>query len=178
MRERLRPIPLLSTLAELEQWYLRCARARFQLLRDEALPSRPPLEEPADRLHILVVDRAPACMELVCGLLEWMGHACQTVAPADAPACVHDVDVDLVLLDVGYPETCGFEVARRIRAAARSQPYLVAVSGWSHSEHRRRALDAGFDAHVLKPLTLAVLERLVAVPRRSDLGAPELAIVR
>jgi len=70
---------------------------------------------------------------------------------------------DVVLLDIGLPKLNGYEVTRRIR----EQPWgkdmvLVAVTGWGQEEDRRRSREAGFNAHMVKPVDPAALERLLA----------------
>jgi CheY-like chemotaxis protein len=69
---------------------------------------------------------------------------------------------DIALIDIGLPGMSGYEVARR----ARSQPHLsgvrlVALTGYGQPEDRQRALSAGFDAHVVKPIEPAELQRLL-----------------
>jgi CheY-like chemotaxis protein len=56
------------------------------------------------------------------------------------------------LLDIGMPGMNGYEVARRLKAAAGSRVVLVAVTGWSQEEDRREATAAGFDHHLAKPV--------------------------
>ena len=70
---------------------------------------------------------------------------------------------DMVLLDIGLPKLNGYEAARRIR----EQPWgkdmvLVAVTGWGQEEDRRRSQEAGFNAHMVKPLDPAALHQLLA----------------
>ncbi len=90
---------------------------------------------------------------------------------------------ELVLLDIGLPKLNGYDVARRIR----QQPWgrdviLVALTGWGQDEDRRRSQEAGFNFHIVKPLELAALEKLLAesgkesgTPRATSqaLGPPE-----
>lgn len=65
-----------------------------------------------------------------------------------------EVAPDLALIDVGLPELDGYEVARRIRAGAGGKPMrLIAITGYGQAEDRQRALEAGFDAHLTKPVT-------------------------
>jgi CheY-like chemotaxis protein len=69
----------------------------------------------------------------------------------------------LVLLDIGLPKLNGYEVARRIR----QQPWgrdmlLIALTGWGQDEDRRRSQEAGFNFHIVKPVELAALEKLLA----------------
>jgi len=70
---------------------------------------------------------------------------------------------DVALLDIGLPKLNGYEACRRIRA----QPWgkdirLVALPGWGQEEGRRRSREAGFDAHLVKPVDFGVLNDLLA----------------
>ena len=70
---------------------------------------------------------------------------------------------EVVLLDIGLPELNGFDTARRIR----EQPWgknivLVALTGWGQEEDRRKSKDAGFDHHMVKPVDLVALKKLLA----------------
>ncbi len=68
-----------------------------------------------------------------------------------------------MLLDIGLPEMDGFEVARRLRRLPRGDVLtIVALTGYGQQEDRKRTHDAGFDAHLLKPLDFAALEKLLA----------------
>ena len=75
---------------------------------------------------------------------------------------------DVVLLDIGLPGLDGYEVARRLRAQAdREGTQLVAVSGYGQEADRRRASEAGFDLHLVKPVRIEELGRILAdVPPR------------
>src|SRR5205807_5241252 len=75
---------------------------------------------------------------------------------------------DLVLLDIGLPGIDGYEVARRLRQQDEFQKtLLVALTGYGQEEDRRRSREAGFDAHLVKPLDLHGLLELLA-----RLGSP------
>jgi signal transduction histidine kinase/ActR/RegA family two-component response regulator len=74
---------------------------------------------------------------------------------------------EVVLLDIGLPKVTGYEIARRLRErASLKNVFLVAVTGYGQDEDRRRAEEAGFDAHLVKPADPAALERLLALPER------------
>jgi CheY-like chemotaxis protein len=69
---------------------------------------------------------------------------------------------DLVLLDMGLPGIDGYEVARRLRAGAKTRhTVLIALTGWGQEKDRQRAMDAGFDAHIVKPVGLELLMETV-----------------
>ena len=67
-----------------------------------------------------------------------------------------------MLLDIGLPGMNGYEVAKRLRASAQLQPVvLVAFTGYGQDEDRRRAREAGFDHHLVKPVEPAILEKII-----------------
>src|SRR5690348_4542329 len=69
----------------------------------------------------------------------------------------------VVLLDIGMPGMDGYEVARRMRAHSRGRDAaIVALTGWDQEEDRRRAREAGFEHHLVKPAEIDVLRRLLA----------------
>ena len=131
-----------------------------------------------DSRRILVVEDQPDCAEIVCDLLWLMGHECYSVSTGGhALEGVRAFSPDLVLLDLTLPDMSGLDVARAIRRGPQPQPYLVAMTGWSHPEDRYRTLAAGFDAHLVKPVSVATLEQIVSATRLRK-TVPELAIVR
>jgi PAS domain S-box-containing protein len=73
------------------------------------------------------------------------------------------IQPEVMLLDIGMPRMDGYEVARRVRGELwGANVYLVALSGWGREEDKRRAVEAGFDAHLVKPVTPEALDRLLA----------------
>lgn len=69
---------------------------------------------------------------------------------------------DVALVDIGLPGISGYDVARGIRAGLPQRPIrLIAITGYGQPADRERALEAGFDAHLLKPIEPEVLEREV-----------------
>jgi CheY-like chemotaxis protein len=69
----------------------------------------------------------------------------------------------LILLDIGMPKLNGYDACRRIR----EQPWgmnvaIVALTGWGQDEDKRRAREAGFNDHLVKPVEPAALEKLLA----------------
>jgi CheY-like chemotaxis protein len=94
--------------------------------------------------------------------------------PADGPEALElarTKDPDVALIDIGLPGLDGYEVAGRIRpGAATGRPILVALTGRGQPEDERRALDAGFDAYLVKPVDPAELARLIE--RLASPGTP------
>ncbi len=76
---------------------------------------------------------------------------------------VQRVQPDVVLLDIGLPGVDGYEVARRLRNAP-ACPRLIAVTGYGRAEDHQRAITAGFDLHLTKPLNYDDLHRALQSP--------------
>jgi PAS domain S-box-containing protein len=76
---------------------------------------------------------------------------------------------DVVLLDLGMPGMNGFEAARRLRALpCGGSMTLIAVTGWGQDRDRQLTTEAGFDAHVVKPVDVLAIKNLLAtLPARS-----------
>ena len=84
---------------------------------------------------------------------------------------VHRRRPDLVLLDIGLPGMDGYEVARRCRQDETLRPImLVAMTGYGKEEDRRRSQEAGFNAHLVKPVNLEDLQVLLTSARSDDAG--------
>jgi len=71
------------------------------------------------------------------------------------------------LIDVGLPVMDGYELVGRLRADARlASVRLIAVTGYGQESDRRRAFEAGFDEHLVKPVDLARLESVILAAKR------------
>ncbi|MGM9490752.1 ATP-binding protein [Ideonella sp. YS5] len=139
-----------------------CFEVRLPLA-DQAVPRpAPALERGGPRRRVLVVDDNRDAAQSLGMLLEAEGHEVHAVfgaeeALAAAPALVPD----LILLDIGLPGMDGYEVARRLRQLDSLRPSrLVALTGYGQPSDRERAVQAGFDHHLVKP---AALEELLAL---------------
>jgi CheY-like chemotaxis protein len=96
-------------------------------------------------------------------LLQLAGH--RVHAESDGPAGLRtaiELKPDVILVDIGLPQMDGYEVARRIRDAnGAHRPFMIAVTGYGTPEDRQRAMDAGFDAHVVKPVDFDALTEVL-----------------
>jgi signal transduction histidine kinase len=118
-------------------------------------PSVPPatvLE--SSGLDILLVEDNDDTRDLVATLLETQGHRVHCAADGlEGVNMALETKPDVALIDIGLPKMNGYDVARRVRDAdAGGATYLVAVTGYGSPEDRARAVDAGFDAHIVKPI--------------------------
>jgi signal transduction histidine kinase/CheY-like chemotaxis protein len=136
-----------------------------------AVAPEPPAPQPAvgepttpAARRILVVDDNPDTATSLAMLLELTGNETHIAHDGlEAVAAAAAFRPDIVLLDIGLPKMDGFEAARKIR----EQPWgkamvLVALTGWGQEEDRRESREAGFDAHMVKPVEYAALTKLLA----------------
>jgi CheY-like chemotaxis protein len=96
-------------------------------------------------------------------LLQEIGHEVQTAYDGEQGAAAAKFRPDVVLLDIGMPNLNGYDACRSIRL----QPWgnemiLIALTGWGQDEDRRRAEEAGFNHHLVKPVTAAAVSALLA----------------
>jgi PAS domain S-box-containing protein len=117
----------------------------------------------AGRRVLVVEDSADARMGVQL-LLEQSGHVVETAVDGlDGLAKLGQFHPDVALIDVGLPGMDGYELAR----AARSRPEtrdirLIAITGYGQAKDRQKAVDAGFDLHLAKPVDPAALRELLA----------------
>ena len=114
--------------------------------------------------RILIVDDNSDAADSLALLLRLNGHNTQSVyMPEEALDRTLKFRPQTVLLDIGLPGIDGYEVARRIRARDEAVQ-LIALTGYGQRDDIERARAAGFDAHLIKPVDCAALERLIAEP--------------
>jgi CheY-like chemotaxis protein len=114
--------------------------------------------------RVLVVDDNLDNAESLSMFVRLLGHEVETAHDGlQAIEVAQRFAPDLVLLDIGLPKLDGYEVAQRLRADATCKAAcLVAITGWGRDEDNDRAMQAGFDHHLTKPVDPAVLEKLIA----------------
>jgi len=118
------------------------------------------------RRRILVVDDNVDAANTLSMLLELEGHEIRVAY--DGPAALkaaEDFLPEVVLLDIGLPRMDGYEVGRRLRERpATEKVLLVALTGYGKDEDRQRSHEAGFNAHLVKPVDLDGLRAVLTRP--------------
>jgi signal transduction histidine kinase len=123
--------------------------------------------QPSPRRRVLVVDDNLDSAESLAMVLTLSGH--ETMIAHDGASALEAAATfkpHVIVLDIGLPDLDGYEVARRLREApATRKSKLVALTGYGQDEDRRRATEAGFDHHVVKPVDPdRLLELLEGMP--------------
>lgn len=120
-----------------------------------------PLRAPLQRRILVVDDNVDAASSLAL-LLRGMGH--EVFVAHEGRAALADltrIRPDIALLDIAMPDMSGYELARQIRSRAGPAMRIVALTGFGLAEDRARALEAGFDHHMVKPADPAFLKSLL-----------------
>jgi two-component system, sensor histidine kinase len=121
-------------------------------------------EQPTIPRRILIVDDNVDSADSLAMILNLSGHVAEAVyGAAEALERAAAFDPEIVLLDIGLPGIDGYEVARRLKSSG-SKARLVALTGYGQPEDVRRAHNAGFDKHLVKPVDLHHLLRDVGSP--------------
>jgi CheY-like chemotaxis protein len=130
------------------------------------------LDAAAKPIHrrILVVDDNQDSATGLALILSLMGHDTRTANDGlEAIEVAAEFQPDAALLDIGMPKLNGYEAARRLRETEWGQQMLlVALTGWGQEADRLRSSNAGFDAHLIKPVNVAEIQRLLAKMRAAE----------
>jgi CheY-like chemotaxis protein len=120
--------------------------------------------KPDDMLRILIVDDNVDAANTIAMLLSEYGHHVST--EHDAQSAIDRAGREhpqALLLDIGLPDMDGYELARRMRAMPETARALyIALTGYGQSKDREQSTDAGFDHHLVKPVDMLALSRLLA----------------
>lgn len=122
-----------------------------------------PVKE-GDGKRVLVVDDNENAAKTMGWMLELMfGHHVRLAH--DGPSAIATAKSflpDLVLLDIGLPGMNGYEICHAMRQEpSLKNTVIVAQTGWGQAEHRQRSKNAGFNSHLVKPVTVDMLQRLL-----------------
>lgn len=114
------------------------------------------------KLRVLVIDDNHAAAIGMMKLLEHRGHA---VAVAhDGTSGIAEMEhtaSDAVLIDIGLPDMTGHDVAREIRERFGGKPLLIALTGYGQEEDKQESRNAGFDFHLVKPVSVLDVDALL-----------------
>lgn len=134
-----------------------------ELVADQAdkTPVSPAADAPSStvgalpKMRILVADDNADSAELLAAVLRQNGQEVVVVnSGQDALYASEGYRPQIILLDIGMPGMNGLDVARRVRARDRTpRPLIVAVTGWNKADDLARTKDAGFDLHLVKPVS-------------------------
>lgn len=117
------------------------------------------------QIRVLVVDDNDDIRDALAMLLQRNGYAVETAESAfEAIGKCGAGDFEVIISDIGMPQMNGYELARKLRAGGCKATVMIALTGFSIYGDRARALEAGFDDLVIKPVgprsMIAMIERL------------------
>lgn len=125
--------------------------------------ARPAKAPEGPRRKILVVDDNRDAAESVAMLLRLRGHEVTVAYEAESALEIAAVaSPSVVLLDIGLPETDGYELCRRLRQNGMAHSRIIAMTGYGQERDRVLSREAGFDAHTVKPVVIEDLVKLLA----------------
>ena len=124
----------------------------------------PVVRGPERSRRILVIEDNDDARDSLRLLLEALGHRVVAVGDgAEGLALAQAHPPEVALIDLGLPGLDGYEVARALRASPTGKAItLIAVTGYGQAEDRQRSKEAGFDAHLVKPVSQTLLSSLIA----------------
>ena len=128
--------------------------------------------------RILVVDDLGPAAFVVATLLRSRGQRVRTAASgAEALAMIEQEKPELILSDISMPEMTGYELAEEIRRRPEWDDIgLVAVTGYGQESDRKLTREAGFNSHVVKPISIQILEHLLLTSIPKIAGRPESTV--
>ena len=111
----------------------------------------------------MIVEDSADSRNLLCELLTKAGFECVPAENGAAGlALIDELNPAVAILDVGLPEMDGFELARRLRSKPENADlFLIALTGYGQATDRAASRDAGFDEHLVKPVNIDELLRLL-----------------
>jgi signal transduction histidine kinase len=118
---------------------------------------------PSSRRRILIVDDNRDSADSLAMLLKMLGHEVRTAYDGeDGLHVAEQFSPHIILLDIGLPRLSGLETARRLRCdLGLRDALLIAMTGYGQDEDKRRSQEAGFNAHLVKPVDFGELQRML-----------------
>lgn len=128
----------------------------------------PTADEPGSQLRVLLIDDNVDALHMLSAALVHSGYVVANSTDAvQGLELVRKFQPDVAVLDIGLPVVDGYELARWIRASELPrQPRLIALTGYGQPTDRSRAAAAGFDDHLVKPVSLERLTASISLVRR------------
>jgi CheY-like chemotaxis protein/nitrogen-specific signal transduction histidine kinase len=121
------------------------------------------VEVPGERHHVVVIEDNVDANDSLKMVLEVLGHEVFPAFDGKAGvALVREKQPDIVLCDIGLPGQDGYQVIASLKKTMSPMPIMIALTGYGQAEDRVRALAAGFDHHLVKPVDIEALLRLIA----------------
>ena len=119
--------------------------------------------EPRERRSALVVDDVADVTEMLAVVLTHAGYSVVTAASAPAALkAARERQFDVIISDIGMPEMNGYQLAREMRTMPGYETVpMVAVTGYSMFDDKERSTNAGFNAHMTKPIDPRALLDLI-----------------
>jgi CheY-like chemotaxis protein len=129
-----------------------------------AAPAGSPPTGAGSSRRVLVADDNRDGADIMALLLQQDGYVVSVAhSGPEALAVAAQDKPQIAILDIGMPGMNGYEVAQRIRAHGwGANMLLIALTGWGQEDDKRKALEAGFDHHLIKPIDPDALEALMA----------------
>ena len=130
------------------------------------------LDVPRVECRVLIIDDNRDAANTMAMLVEELGGSTRIAHDATSGLqALDDTAPDVVFLDIGMPGIDGYETCRQMRRRPSNKAMvIIAVTGWGQPQDKQRALDAGFDAHLTKPVELEALARILAGSPPSQVG--------
>ena len=155
------------------RFIVRLPRLVLPVESEQPSVSRAEARPASGNFSVLVVEDAPDTLEMLCKTLKVRGYSVTPCESASAAlTATQSATFDIIISDIGMPETDGYELIRRLRQLPhlKSVP-AIALSGYAAEQDRNSALNAGFDAHLAKPIDPADLTaQIEELLRKTDDG--------
>jgi CheY-like chemotaxis protein len=130
----------------------------------ELAPKPDTVRAPVRQRRVLVVDDNVDAANSLAMFLRLCGHDVEVAGDGiEAVEAAERFRPEVIFLDIGMPRLDGYGACRRIRAEPwGKETVIVALTGWAQEEDRRKTREAGFDAHLVKPVGGVRLQELLA----------------
>lgn len=114
--------------------------------------------------RLLIADDLKDSADSLAMLLKLIGHEVRVAYDGEeAVLAAESFQPEVILLDIGMPKLNGYDACRSIREQSWGKNiFIVALTGWGQEDDRRRTAEAGFNSHLVKPVEIAALRKVLA----------------